>query len=561
MSFVDTQPTDAENINDGPADRRKVLVRFLTDHCVIRSAQEVILSTTGEPISWMVDTRIALLNPQMAEVIAELYWSLLLGFEQFQIACMELTGVPLMVSVQSYGRRLGKEINGFIIRKEQKTTGRQRRIEGVVNSLPIVFVDDIMNSGSSLKKALVFLQSIGRSISNVVALIDFGQTSLKKSMVKHGVGIHALIDLKELGVNKTSNAVSNASLPLLFEEVWNTRLERSGNHFYVFPKSTPAIDDELLFVGTDAGILNAVVQQTGKIKWTYSLHKSVLKGIWASPCICNDLVCCGGYDGTFYAIEKSSGRLLWRSDGADWIGSSACFAPNPGLIFVGVEYALIGHQGGLVAIDYLTGRQRWEATVADLIHCSPVYVDTHGCVAVGSNGGDFLCLDGVSGRLRWKFKAKGEIKAAATVDTQEKFFVFGTLDGYVYALSIMKGDLSWKTKLDGAVHSQPLIDGLFVYVTCLDKRFYILRAKDGHIVDRFEADGKLFSSPAKAGQRIYFGSTGGTVLEYSPDTGSITGADYFPGKITGKIIFSNENQLFFVTTLDNQVFALRSLYL
>jgi outer membrane protein assembly factor BamB len=560
LSSVDTQPADAEVIEDGLADRRRSLLEFLTEHCVIRSAQEVIISTTGEPISWMVDTRIALLNPEMAEIIAELYWTVLSGIGQFQIACMELTGVPLMVSVQSYGRRIGRDINGFIIRKEQKNTGRQRRVEGIINSLPIVFVDDIMNSGSSLKKALVFLQSIGRSISTVVALIDFGPTSLKKSMAEHGVGIHALIDLKELGVDKTSNAVATASLPLLFGEVWNTQLEGSGNHFYVFPKSTPAIDDEFLFIGTDAGVLSAIVQRTGEIKWKYSLHKNVLKGIWASPCICNDFVCCGGYDGNFYAIEKRSGELVWRYDSADWIGSSACFAPNLGLIFVGVEYALTGHQGGIIALDYLTGRQRWEVTVADLIHCSPIYVNSHGCVAVGSNSGDFLCLDGVSGKLLWTFRAKGEIKAAASIDTQKKLFIFGTLEGYVYALNMMKGELSWRTKLDGPVYSQPLIDGLFVYVTCLDKRFYILRAKDGHIIDRFEADGKLFSAPAKVGERIYFGSTGGTVLEYSPDMGSITGADYFPGKITGKVIFSNENQLFFVTTLDNQVFGLRSLH-
>lgn len=559
MSPVSIQPSKVEVIGDGLADRRRLLVKFLAEHGVIRSSQEPIVSTKGEPISWLVDTRIALLNPEMAEIIAELYWSVLAGVGQFQIACMELTGVPLMVSIQCYGRRLGRDINGFIIRKEQKNTGRQRRIEGMVNSLPIVFVDDVMNSGSSLKKALVFLQSIGRSISTVAALIDFGPTALKKSMVEHGMEIHALIDLKELGVDKTLNVPANASLPLLFEEVWNTQLEGSSNHFHVVPKATPAIDTECLFIGTDAGALSAIILHTGETKWRYSLHKNVLKGIWATPCICKDIVCCGGYDGNFYAIEKTSGKLIWRYDNADWIGSSACFAPDLGLIFVGVEYALSGHQGGIIALDYQTGGQRWEVIVTDFIHCSPVYIDRHGCVGVGSNSGEFLCIDGASGKLLWRFKAKGEIKASAGIDEHQKLFIFGTFEGYVYALNIRTGEQTWRTRLEGAIYSQPLIDGPLVYVTCLDKRLYILRAKDGHIVDRFEADGKLFSSPTKIGQRIYFGSTGGTVLEYSPDAGSITGAEYFPGKITGKILFNNEKHLFFVTTLDNQVFALKSL--
>jgi orotate phosphoribosyltransferase len=326
---------------------RKSLIEFLTRNSVIHAENESIVSTVGRPIRWLLDTRVVLLNPEMSSAIASLFWESLEKVYPFQMCCMELTGIPLMMCIQAYAMRCGYAVNGIIIRKEKKPTGRQRQIEGSMNDLPFVFLDDIVNSGDSIERAAAALAIHGRQIAHVVALVDFGTTAVGERLLKQGIHLKSLIALEELGVSKSKPTAKEDISRQIFHEVWKFSGEKHVV-FDVVPKSTPALDNDRVYFATDNGNFYALNRLTGDVEWTFFVGKSGSKNIRSSPVLEGDLIYFGAYDGNLYALEKATGKVRWVFTEADWIGSSPCCAPMLNTLYVGLEHALEGHQGSLV---------------------------------------------------------------------------------------------------------------------------------------------------------------------------------------------------------------------
>jgi outer membrane protein assembly factor BamB len=532
---------------------RSRLVSFLKEHALVHEKDEPLVSSGGNPIRWLLDSRIALFDPEISLAIASLCWDYMEKFFPFQICCLEMTGIPLMVSVQAFAMRRGFAVNGFVIRKERKSNGRQRQIEGTITNHPIMFMDDIINSGDSIERASVALSRHDRKIDHIIALVDFGTSPVGEQLLQKGIHLQTLIRLEELGVSK-SNKLSPQISKQFFREVWKFCPD-SHKSFHVVPKSTPAIDDHRIYFGRDNGSFYALDRITGRADWVFSTGPSKTKGIRSSPWLEEDLIYFGAYDGTFYALDSNTGSARWQFAEADWIGSSPCSAPHLNCIFVGLEHALPRRRGSLIALDLLSGHKRWEFDIPALVHGSPLFIEELGCVVVGSNGGSFYCVDASTGELRWCFDTGGAFKSRPCYDEKRKLIISGSFDKAIYAWDVRTGKLVWKTDTGGYVYSEPLISGDYVYICSTDKYLHVLQAQDGAHVKRFYADAKLLSSPCIGGTHVYFASTGGSVFEFDPETHSHVGTHFIGEIITNKIVCDASNNLFYITTVDGQVVA------
>ena len=99
-------------------------------------------------------------NPQMLRIAVALMADHISGgimdnseHGQFQFCGLETGSIPLIAGLQMYYSSLGVDINAFTIRKERKDYGLFNYIEGMPNSLPVVMIDDLLNSGDSINKA------------------------------------------------------------------------------------------------------------------------------------------------------------------------------------------------------------------------------------------------------------------------------------------------------------------------------------------------------------------------------------------------------------------------
>jgi orotate phosphoribosyltransferase len=84
----------------------------------------------------------------------------------FQLAGVETGATPLLTSIPLVLASYNIKVNAFSIRKDKKTYGLLNRIEGIPNRKPVLLIDDIYNSGSSVRKARQHLAEEG--INNIM---------------------------------------------------------------------------------------------------------------------------------------------------------------------------------------------------------------------------------------------------------------------------------------------------------------------------------------------------------------------------------------------------------
>jgi outer membrane protein assembly factor BamB/orotate phosphoribosyltransferase len=532
------------------------LLHFLKQHSVIRAGKEAIVLTTGKPATWLIDTRIALLNPRMAHNIAALMWEKAEVLLPFQLSCMEMTGIPLMVTIQAYALSMGHKVNGVIIRRERKSHGRQRQIEGELNELPIVHVDDILNSGASIKRAAGALSVCDRTISHVIALIDYRVNGVKEALAMENIQTHFVFSLDALGLRK--GATDKGFHPELFERVWNYSTDRSLVSDTV-PKSNPVCDESLVYFCSDSGECAALRQADGCLVWKFKVGAYGPKYLWSTPSLYEGHIFISGYDGNLYCLTKHAGELVWTFEGADWIGSSPCVVPELGGVTVGLEHALPGKRGSIVLMDSATGAKRWEMYTSEYMHGSPLYISEPSMVVVGANDGFLYAFDGNCGRQMWAVATGGPIKSRPEYDPASHQIVVGSFDKHVYAIDSRSGQVRWRTATRGSIYSEPLIVDNEIYIASTDKSLYILERETGTLKTRLDVGAKLYSSPSSHLGRIYFASTAGIVYEYDPIKGQLTGQSQLPERVTNKVAYGENSRLFFAATLDGKLFALRRL--
>ena len=96
-----------------------------------------------------------LYNIDMLEVIGEEFVNIIeehIGHWDFQITGREWSSVPLLTFLPIYMKNQHfRNINSFMIKRKRKTYGIHNYVEGRVNDLPVLIVDDLCNSTDSFR--------------------------------------------------------------------------------------------------------------------------------------------------------------------------------------------------------------------------------------------------------------------------------------------------------------------------------------------------------------------------------------------------------------------------
>lgn len=181
--------------------------------------------------------------------------------------------------------------------------------------------------------------------------------------------------------------------------------------------SSPALDDNILVVGSDDGTVYALNAETGKLVWKYKTGAC----IYATPVIKNGVVFIGSFDTYLYALDLYKGKLHWKfkTDGRIYHGG-AIFDDH--LIFGSNDY-------NVYCLNAETGKLNWKFAAQSIISTSPAISNKK--VFIGSNDHHYYCLDLASGEELWKYKTKGRVRTTPVVWGD---YLFGTSeDNYIYA--------------------------------------------------------------------------------------------------------------------------------
>lgn len=147
------------------------LKEILLELSVITDREFTLAS--GKKSNFYVDARITTLHPEGAFLIGKLFLAMLDGMEVNSIGGYSIGADPIVssISVRSFIEKT--PIPAFIIRKQEKTHGTGKIIEGnFKKGDKVVIFDDVVTSGGSILKGAAEVEKAGGSILAVMAVID-----------------------------------------------------------------------------------------------------------------------------------------------------------------------------------------------------------------------------------------------------------------------------------------------------------------------------------------------------------------------------------------------------
>ncbi len=150
---------------DGTA--RERLIAELREHALVIG--EVTL-TSGAKAQYYVDAKRAILRPAGFAALAWLLAAQVAEWQGTAVGGMTMGADPVACAALAGGARA----KAFFVRKETKSHGLQRRIEGPLleQSDRCVVVEDVVTTGGSTLAAIEALNEAGLQICGVISVLD-----------------------------------------------------------------------------------------------------------------------------------------------------------------------------------------------------------------------------------------------------------------------------------------------------------------------------------------------------------------------------------------------------
>jgi outer membrane protein assembly factor BamB len=209
----------------------------------------------------------------------------------------------------------------------------------------------------------------------------------------------------------------------------------------------------------------------------------------------------GSHEGTFYALEASTGDILWDID----IGSVSSRAlVSEGRVYVGTD------DGVLHCLDSLDGSELWRYESRAAILEPPVAAGDS--VFFTNEADQAYAVDRKTGKFRWQYKSDAPedftLRGHAGIAVGDDVLFTGFSNGSIVALRIATGTVAWMTSLSAGkerardVDSTPLLIGDAVIATSSGGGVYSLDSSTGRINWRLEVEGA--GSVSTDGSRLFF---------------------------------------------------------
>lgn len=150
------------------------LRRFIEENCLVSDID--ISLNTGIQSSFYFDCKKATLSGESLSLIVDAVLSVIdeLPEQPTAIGGPAMGADPIVAGVVARAYQLNRPpICGSIVRKEPKEHGTKSKIENqLISGTKIAVIDDVITSGSSIKKACKEFLSAGYIVVGIIALID-----------------------------------------------------------------------------------------------------------------------------------------------------------------------------------------------------------------------------------------------------------------------------------------------------------------------------------------------------------------------------------------------------
>ena len=155
---------------------------------------------SGKEADYYVDLRRATLHHAAAPLIGKLMRQLTSDWDYVAAGGLTLGADPVATAMLHSAAADGVVLDAFVVRKESKQHGLQRRIEGIdVAGQRVLAVEDTSTTGGSVLTAVDALEEASATVVGVATIVD-RDTGAREAIEARGLEYRSLLGLEDLGL-------------------------------------------------------------------------------------------------------------------------------------------------------------------------------------------------------------------------------------------------------------------------------------------------------------------------------------------------------------------------
>jgi orotate phosphoribosyltransferase len=175
-------------------------LREMLQRLSVRHGEFTLVS--GQKSNWYVDAKLTTCAAKAMPLVGRLFLDKFAenGWLPKAVGGLTMGADAIAVSVARESLERGLEVDAFVIRKETKTHGTKRFLEGIAHpdGVPVVILEDVCTTGGSTIAALERAREVGLEVMGVVCLVDRemgGEANIRKAF---SCPFHRIFELSEL---------------------------------------------------------------------------------------------------------------------------------------------------------------------------------------------------------------------------------------------------------------------------------------------------------------------------------------------------------------------------
>jgi orotate phosphoribosyltransferase len=178
--------------------QRERLLEIIRDKSLLKGTFKLASGLTS---NYYLDMKPTMFSPEGAALIAEIVLDELSKHKGVDaIGGLELGAVPVIAAVcaQSWPDH---PIDGFIVRKEKKGHGTDKKIDGNFRANSnVILLEDVTTKGGSVMQAVQAVRAQGASVTKIITIVDRLQGAAE-TLQKEGIDLIPIFTTRELLAN------------------------------------------------------------------------------------------------------------------------------------------------------------------------------------------------------------------------------------------------------------------------------------------------------------------------------------------------------------------------